>query len=662
MRTFCIPSFVIGLALALPACATRVGSQDDPPGAPSQVSGLIATASGPDTIQLAWSAATDNVGVTGYLIERCAGASCSDFAQVATASGTSYADSGLAASTSYTYRVRATDAAGNTGAYSSTATTTTGIAMESVTVAAGDDWVIPAWATVSANAGFYCDPAPCVGTPLPIAQLDTIIATWKQLEPSSGSYDWSAIDGAIAAKPGHNFWLRVYSTRVSDCPDWLATKYPGLPSRSYEDGVADDVFYYPWDPSFDTEFKAFLAAFRQHYVVDHPELLARIRFQYIPGGWRWNEYEVWKDTRSNGISVSGYVTWFNGLMDAYNTAMGDPGKLVLAMDGSQATVGDTSSGSWCYGCDTTWRPVLNPSNSAGNIHTDYMTQLGGGARSGNTETFNQYYDEGSWGTSATTINGLRYMVTDDNHPLISSTTRVFGTENECYGGCGLPNTFDYYNVKQSMLLALVLRMNWIFTTDGVYQLSPAFMNWMSTEQGKHVADSPDAWAELRQWTSFGSQSAPMNNWERWLVQREVPGSGVTVPADPRTSTWYANSAGKTWYEARSTSHATGSNYIYLAVNDKFIYGGSHVVQVKVTYLDNNTSTWSLEYDAADGNAHKASASVTNVNSGAWKTATFTLPDAAFQNRQESGNDFRIYNGGASDLTVQFVRVVKPSKF
>ena len=39
-----------------------------------------------------------------------------DFVQMATATGTSFSDTGLTAGTSYSYRVRATDAAGNLGA------------------------------------------------------------------------------------------------------------------------------------------------------------------------------------------------------------------------------------------------------------------------------------------------------------------------------------------------------------------------------------------------------------------------------------------------------------------------------------------------------------------------------------------------------------------
>ncbi len=65
------------------------------------------------------------MGVTGYRVERCQGAGCSTFAQVGTPTGTTFGDTGLLASTSYSYRVRATDAAGNLSAYSNTASATT---------------------------------------------------------------------------------------------------------------------------------------------------------------------------------------------------------------------------------------------------------------------------------------------------------------------------------------------------------------------------------------------------------------------------------------------------------------------------------------------------------------------------------------------------------
>src|SRR6185503_13907347 len=58
-------------------------------------------------------------------IERCQGAGCSTFAQVGTSSVASFSDTGLTGSTSYSYRVRATDLATNLSGYSNTSSATT---------------------------------------------------------------------------------------------------------------------------------------------------------------------------------------------------------------------------------------------------------------------------------------------------------------------------------------------------------------------------------------------------------------------------------------------------------------------------------------------------------------------------------------------------------
>jgi glucose/arabinose dehydrogenase/chitodextrinase len=92
---------------------------------PSTPSGLTAAAAGGSQINLSWTPSTDNVGVAGYRVERCAGASCTGFAEVATPAGTTFNDTGLAPSTTYSYRIRATDLAGNLSNYSIIATATT---------------------------------------------------------------------------------------------------------------------------------------------------------------------------------------------------------------------------------------------------------------------------------------------------------------------------------------------------------------------------------------------------------------------------------------------------------------------------------------------------------------------------------------------------------
>src|SRR5207302_1605526 len=93
--------------------------------APSAPTSVTATAASNSQINLTWTASTDNVGVTGYRVERCQGVGCTTFIQVGTPWGTTFADIGLTASTSYSYRVRATDAANNLSGYSTTATAST---------------------------------------------------------------------------------------------------------------------------------------------------------------------------------------------------------------------------------------------------------------------------------------------------------------------------------------------------------------------------------------------------------------------------------------------------------------------------------------------------------------------------------------------------------
>jgi serine protease len=119
-------SYGFGLVRIPNAIAALAGPAPDTT-APSTPASATATASSSSAIGLSWGVATDTggSGLAGYKIERCAGASCTSFAQIATATSTSYADSGLTASTTYRYRVRAYDGAGNNGSYSPIASATT---------------------------------------------------------------------------------------------------------------------------------------------------------------------------------------------------------------------------------------------------------------------------------------------------------------------------------------------------------------------------------------------------------------------------------------------------------------------------------------------------------------------------------------------------------
>ena len=90
-------------------------------------SGLVASAVSDSQINLTWTGSTDNIGVSGYLIERCAGSGCRNFVQVGSvgAGVTSYSDTSLQAAATYTYRVRASDVATLLSGYSAPASAVT---------------------------------------------------------------------------------------------------------------------------------------------------------------------------------------------------------------------------------------------------------------------------------------------------------------------------------------------------------------------------------------------------------------------------------------------------------------------------------------------------------------------------------------------------------
>ncbi|MFD8810339.1 carbohydrate binding domain-containing protein [Streptomyces sp. NPDC059627] len=86
--------------------------------APTAPTNLTSTGKTSSSVSLSWSAATDNVGVTAYDVY-------SGSSQVTSVSGTSATVSGLAASTAYTFTVKARDAAGNVSAASNSVSVTT---------------------------------------------------------------------------------------------------------------------------------------------------------------------------------------------------------------------------------------------------------------------------------------------------------------------------------------------------------------------------------------------------------------------------------------------------------------------------------------------------------------------------------------------------------
>jgi hypothetical protein len=96
-----------------------------PPVAPAAPTGLTTNPISTSQINLTWTDVATNE--TGYQLDRCTGVSCSTFSSLATlpANTTTYQNTGLAAATTYGYRVRATNLGGNSSYATAAGTTQT---------------------------------------------------------------------------------------------------------------------------------------------------------------------------------------------------------------------------------------------------------------------------------------------------------------------------------------------------------------------------------------------------------------------------------------------------------------------------------------------------------------------------------------------------------
>jgi carboxypeptidase T len=186
-----------------------------PPATPTN---LTATATSTSQINLAWTDAADNE--TGFKIERCTGSGCTSFTQIATvgANVTGYSNSGLAASTTYTYRVRATNTGGDSS-YSNEASATTlsaptvPAAPSNLTAtAASKSQINLAWTDNATNeTGFYierCKGATCTN----FTQIATV-----------GANVISYANTGLTANTSYRYRVRAYNANGTSTYSNIAT-------------------------------------------------------------------------------------------------------------------------------------------------------------------------------------------------------------------------------------------------------------------------------------------------------------------------------------------------------------------------------------------------------------------------------------------------------
>jgi glycoprotein endo-alpha-1,2-mannosidase len=150
-----------------------------------------------------------------------------------------------------------------------------------------------------------------------------------------------------------------------------------------------------------------------------------------------------------------------------------------------------------------------------------------------------------------------------------------------------------------------------------------------------------------------SVSLGEHNAVQGLLHLDVGGDGLTEAVDIEGLS-----------ARRLADNPTEVRYLYLWVHNDFVYAQETSLEVEVDYLDLGEGTFGIEYDSTHTvwpfqGAYKATAPITLTNSGQWRTARFSLPDAFLGGRQNDHADLRIFSSD-NNLYVRRVKISNPA--
>jgi len=458
----------------------------------------------------------------------------------------------------------------------------------------------------------------------PAITVRGIMATWKRLNPKPGVYDWKWLDDQIAAAKaaGMRVGIHLKGVQRDAAPDWVIERFHPVvvdvpPLQPNQPWRIQNVL--PWQPDVDRAFHEFLEAFGERRIAQREEVV----YGYIHGisasrgeemFIRKVDLEIWQKT--TGLTAEMFADWLKRRIDAMCKAFqGVEYKLALMFAGP-------------FGPTPEFRRA-----TAGLV--DYALSKGVGVRGGAIDFMHGLYNAPAWGTRLE--NG--YCIVDDDNPVIRER-RFRGDENEEYGKYWEwrfgPVEGHAYRHRICVLRGLQMRQNFQMVSPATPALNPELNEYARIVQGYRRDDAPDAWAYLRE---TYPRSGPVRNIERWIIQRERPGS-LTVPAE-RVDRYpvFGDKPGFHYdFDARRTDIAHGQRGILFKLDPVFWPEPAPAV-LKVTFVDRAEAKWWVRYTDADGQNVNTPA-VVNSGDGTRKTATFEIPLLAAAGRFPDDPEFR----------------------
>ncbi len=446
---------------------------------------------------------------------------------------------------------------------------------------------------------------------------------WKYLQPSQWTYDWSFLDtwmgGEAALGKAIGIGMDVYDGTCcggSGVPEYVYQIFPS--SKLVCSGETIPKY---WDPGYQQEYGRFIQAYGQKYNGDPRigfiEVGVGIYGETAPVEGQFNDCLL-----AAGLTADIWIDYAKWVIDNYRAAF--PGTQLLIeyapFFDARRERREISDYAAAHGVGLKHSGLL-PDGGGDAIISDPNPWISGTG---------QYDPMLKWG-NLVPLGWEGY----ETHNLTGLTNTMWGIYN------GLDKHPDYF-VMDTGLVKDPARWD--------------LLRFANAHVNHTITDTPSIWVAMRetQYTWFPQ----WGNYQFWLYQNDdVPG-GKSVPL------WYIGTAPEGRY-TRRTDQATSNPYMYFNVDDGYLFEGTNHVTINVTYLDQGTDTWELQYDST-GSATKSAGVVAKTNTGNWIKRTFDLTDARFANRQPGGgkypgSDFRIFSRNDSDEVIHFVQVISQDR-
>ena len=444
-----------------------------------------------------------------------------------------------------------------------------------------------------------------------------IIFEWKYLNPAPGVYDWSGIDSWLQTEAGWGLPGGMGITTYSGiccggnmAPHWVFVEHPSARLTCDQGWIIPKT----WDAAYQAAYGEFIQALAARYDGD-PRLAWVEMGVGTFGETHPTDADFQACAAAAGLTSDLWVQAVESITDLYANAF-QRTPLLLQM----ASV---------FQHDTERRQFADyaASRGIGLKHNGLLPDNDGVVYDNPAYSF---YQAGAfdlmkkWGERVPIgWESYDYLITG----LTGATWGIFN---------GLDKHADY------MVLASDI------TTDPNRR---AILDFANDHLGRSLLDTPSVWVALRE--TERTWFPDRGNFEFWLWQNNDAPGGRSVPL------WNSGPEPQGRYTRRTDAPA--NPYLYFDIADGYVaLHSGETLDISVTYLDTGTDTWELEYPTAAA-LYQGAGQVHKTNSSTWKTVTFTLTGASFNNQQpgggeHSGSDFRLHSRGDGNETIHFVQV------